>query len=159
LSQVQSQDMCIVTEFLARGSLRDVLNLAGGNGNPTKLQLSCVQLIKMAIDAATGINYLHHHNPPIVHRDLKSQNLLVTEDFKVKVADLGLAKISSTALGNPQQPNDNSNTVRTAKTKHQDQTPMTLNQHSLTLNDILSNLSLPVPVVLWNTALGWYACP
>lgn len=38
------------------------------------------------------MNYLHTLNPPIIHRDLKSQNLLVDENFNVKVTDFGLAK-------------------------------------------------------------------
>jgi serine/threonine protein kinase len=43
------------------------------------------QLIKsMAIDAAKGMAYLHNSNPIIIHRDLKSQNLLVDENWRVK---------------------------------------------------------------------------
>jgi serine/threonine protein kinase len=37
------------------------------------------------MDAAQGMNYLHTFNPPIIHRDLKSHNLLVDQNFNVKV--------------------------------------------------------------------------
>jgi serine/threonine protein kinase len=51
--------------------------------------------LKMALDAAQGMTHLHSKG--IVHRDLKTLNLLVTDDFVVKVADFGLAKVKSIA--------------------------------------------------------------
>ncbi|KAI3512382.1 hypothetical protein L1887_19697 [Cichorium endivia] len=48
--------------------------------------------IRMAIDIARGINYLHHFLPPIIHRDLKSSNLIVDTDWTVKVGDLGMCR-------------------------------------------------------------------
>lgn len=52
----------------------------------------------MALDVARGMNYLHHRNPPIVHRDLKSSNLLVDKNWNVKVGDFGLSKLKHTTF-------------------------------------------------------------
>ncbi|XP_031110675.1 probable LRR receptor-like serine/threonine-protein kinase At1g34110 [Ipomoea triloba] len=50
--------------------------------------------LKIAIGAAQGLYYMHHSsNPPIVHRDIKSSNILMDSDFNVKIADFGLAKM------------------------------------------------------------------
>jgi serine/threonine protein kinase len=47
----------------------------------------------MAADAAAGMLHLHTRGPPILHRDLKSPNLLLAADWTVKVADMGLSKL------------------------------------------------------------------
>lgn len=47
----------------------------------------------MALDVARGMNYLHSCTPVIVHRDLKSPNLLVDKNWVVKVCDFGLSRI------------------------------------------------------------------
>ncbi|EEF29894.1 map3k delta-1 protein kinase, putative [Ricinus communis] len=47
----------------------------------------------MAFDAARGMNYLHNCTPMIVHRDLKSPNLLVDKNWVVKVCDFGLSRM------------------------------------------------------------------
>jgi len=49
----------------------------------------------MAKQAALGMNYLHCSKPPFIHRDLKTSNLLVDENFQVKVCDFGLSHIKS----------------------------------------------------------------
>jgi len=74
----------MVTELMARGSLWDLLH-------DEKVNLSFKKRMKMAKDAALGMNWLHCSKPPFIHRDLKTQNLLVDENFTVKVADFGLA--------------------------------------------------------------------
>ncbi|XP_047315380.1 probable serine/threonine-protein kinase drkD [Impatiens glandulifera] len=80
------QRLCIVTEFLPRGSLFRLLQKNTG-------KLDWRRRVHMALDIARGMNYLHHHNPPIIHRDLKSSNLLVDKNWTVKVGDFGLSRL------------------------------------------------------------------
>ncbi|RWW75640.1 hypothetical protein BHE74_00016315 [Ensete ventricosum] len=48
----------------------------------------------IAIDAAKGLCYMHHHcTPPVIHRDVKSSNILLDSDFGAKIADFGLARM------------------------------------------------------------------
>jgi len=83
---------CIVTEFCEKGSLYDVLKR--GNDDPAAAtQLTWSRRIGFAIDAAEGMLCLHSHQPPIVHRDLKSPNLLVDSFWQVKVSDFNLSKL------------------------------------------------------------------
>lgn len=76
----------IVVEFLARGSL-------GGILRNKSLELSFERRIKFSLDAARGMAFLHGRRPPRIHRDLKSDNLLVSESWLVKVADFGSATL------------------------------------------------------------------
>ncbi|KAF3448501.1 hypothetical protein FNV43_RR09214 [Rhamnella rubrinervis] len=80
------EQLAIVTEFLPRGSLFRTLH----KNNQT---IDIRRCLRMALDVARGMNYLHHRNPPIVHRDLKSSNLLVDKNWSVKVGDFGLSKL------------------------------------------------------------------
>ena len=54
--------------------------------------------LKLAYDAARGMNFLHTHSPIIIHRDLKSLNLLVDEDWNLKVSDFGLSRFKVPTL-------------------------------------------------------------
>jgi len=49
----------------------------------------------VASGAARGMAYLHSGSPPVLHRDLKSPNLLLDESFTVKICDFGLSRIKS----------------------------------------------------------------
>nr|UMO78191.1 Serine/threonine protein kinase [Pandoravirus belohorizontensis] len=82
---VAPPDLCVVTEFVRRGSMRRVLDDAS-------LRVTWPERMRMLRTAAVGVAYLHG-TAGIVHRDLKSSNLLVTDDYSVKVADFGFARI------------------------------------------------------------------
>ena len=90
-------DLCIVMEHAARGSLYHVLHqrdrLAG---------IDHARRIQWATEIARGMNYLHTRSPPIVHRDLKSSNILVDADSHVKVSDFGLARTKARSFVNTQ---------------------------------------------------------
>ncbi|KAL4422385.1 hypothetical protein ABPG75_008582 [Micractinium tetrahymenae] len=89
---VVAEPAAVVTEYCARGSLYDLLKEARHKPALTKA-LDWPRRIVMALDAAKGMLYLHGHKPqPIIHRDLKSPNLLVTKDWRVKVTDFNLSK-------------------------------------------------------------------
>ncbi|GAM19520.1 hypothetical protein SAMD00019534_026950 [Acytostelium subglobosum LB1] len=83
-------NICICTEYMPRGSLYSILHDA-------KVVLQWTLIRKMCLDAVKGVIYLHNSNPIILHRDLKSHNLLVDDNWKVKVADFGLSTIEQTA--------------------------------------------------------------
>ncbi|KAL8505033.1 hypothetical protein ACS0TY_016294 [Phlomoides rotata] len=101
---VEAPNLSIVTEYLSRGSLYKLLHKQGA-----KEVLNERRRLNMAYDVAKGMNYLHTLNPPIVHRDLKSPNLLVDKKYTVKVCDFGLSRLkentflsSKSAAGTPE---------------------------------------------------------
>jgi hypothetical protein len=77
--------LTLVIEYCSRGSLYDVMN------DPT-INIGWPLVFKFAIDMAKGLQVLHNHQPKILHRDWKSLNLLVTEDWCIKVCDFGLSR-------------------------------------------------------------------
>ncbi|XP_065635094.1 probable serine/threonine-protein kinase SIS8 isoform X2 [Quercus suber] len=82
----RTPNLSIITEFLPRGSLYRLLHRPNN-------QLDERRRLRMALDAARGMNYLHNCSPMIVHRDLKSPNLLVDKNWVVKVCDFGLSRM------------------------------------------------------------------
>ncbi|KAF3437192.1 hypothetical protein FNV43_RR19945 [Rhamnella rubrinervis] len=82
----RAPNLSIITEFLPRGSLYRLLHRPNN-------QLDERRRLRMALDAARGMNYLHNCTPVIVHRDLKSPNLLVDKNWVVKVCDFGLSRM------------------------------------------------------------------
>lgn len=79
-------NLSILTEYLPRGSLYKLLHRPNN-------QLDEKRRVRMALDVAKGMNYLHTSHPTIVHRDLKTPNLLVDKNWVVKVCDFGLSRM------------------------------------------------------------------
>ncbi|XP_058081906.1 receptor-like protein kinase 7 [Magnolia sinica] len=78
----------LVYEYLPNGSLWDRLHTC------QKMELDWGTRYEIAVGSAKGLEYLHHGcDRPIIHRDVKSSNILLDEFFKPRIADFGLAKI------------------------------------------------------------------
>ncbi|KAL1295562.1 PTI1-like tyrosine-protein kinase 3 [Arachis duranensis] len=80
-------------EYATMGSLHDILHgrkgVQGAQPGPT---LDWIQRVRIAVDAARGLEYLHEKvQPAIIHRDIRSSNVLIFEDFKAKIADFNLS--------------------------------------------------------------------
>ncbi|GAB4847416.1 Leucine-rich repeat receptor protein kinase hpca1 [Ancistrocladus abbreviatus] len=80
-------EQILVYEYLPNGTLLD--SLSGKSG----IRLDWMRRLRVALGSARGLAYLHElADPPIIHRDIKSNNILLDEHLNAKVADLGLSK-------------------------------------------------------------------
>lgn len=81
--------MALVYEYMAKGNLKELLSVKDDNN-----VLSWQERLQIALDAAQGLDYLHNGcKPPIIHRDIKSTNILLHENFEAKLADFGLSRV------------------------------------------------------------------
>ncbi|KAK7261615.1 hypothetical protein RIF29_27930 [Crotalaria pallida] len=86
----------LVYEFMAHGSLHQ--HLHGKN----KEQLDWIRRVTIAVQAARGIEYLHGYAcPPVIHRDIKSSNILIDEEHNARVADFGLSLLGPADSSSP----------------------------------------------------------
>jgi serine/threonine protein kinase len=92
--------LCLVTEYLPHGNLFDFLH--------SDVTFDWTLRLKIAMDIAAGMEFLHSSTPPIIHRDLKSPNILLKSleaksPAVAKVADFGLSGLEHTLTGQPIQ--------------------------------------------------------
>ncbi|XP_059639327.1 probable LRR receptor-like serine/threonine-protein kinase At1g05700 [Cornus florida] len=101
----EGTNMGIIYEYMVNGNLRTHLL------DKNSVVLSWEERLRIALDAAQGLEYLHHGcKPPIIHRDVKSSNILLNEKFQAKLSDFGLSRVfpseggthvSTTVAGTP----------------------------------------------------------
>ncbi|KAG6520388.1 hypothetical protein ZIOFF_017437 [Zingiber officinale] len=80
----------LVYEFIENGNLSEHLRGLG-----SREPLPWLTRVQIALDSARGLEYIHEHTVPVyIHRDIKSPNILINKNFRAKVADFGLAKLT-----------------------------------------------------------------
>ncbi|KAK4757388.1 hypothetical protein SAY87_018689 [Trapa incisa] len=94
---LEDNNRILVYQFARQGSLHDILHgRKGVEGAEPGPVLNWNQRAKIAYGAARGLQYLHEKvQPPIVHRDVRSSNVLLFDDFLAKIADFNLSNQSS----------------------------------------------------------------
>ncbi|CAL9074496.1 unnamed protein product, partial [Musa acuminata var. zebrina] len=81
--------LALVYEYMQRGSLHENLQDKAGRAKA----LNWGQRLRIALDAAQGLEYMHKGcRPPIIHRDIKTSNILLSEELEARIADFGLSK-------------------------------------------------------------------
>ncbi|XP_071697437.1 probable receptor-like protein kinase At1g80640 [Rutidosis leptorrhynchoides] len=93
---VHDETKLLVYELMENGSLETQLH---GPSCGSNLTWYC--RMKIALDTARGLEYLHEHcKPSVIHRDLKTSNILLDSKFNAKLADFGLAVMEGTSSKN-----------------------------------------------------------
>ncbi|KAL8557695.1 hypothetical protein ACS0TY_004970 [Phlomoides rotata] len=82
-------DVMMIYEYMPNGSLGGALH----GKEAGKMLVDWVSRYNVALGVAQGLAYLHHDcHPPVIHRDVKSNNILLDSDFEARIADFGLAR-------------------------------------------------------------------
>ncbi|XP_074336844.1 receptor-like protein kinase HERK 1 [Apium graveolens] len=89
------EEMILVYDYMSRGTLADHLHKRVRNGNNSLPSLTWVQRFKFCVGATHGLDYLHTGTSVesgVIHRDVKSTNIVLDENGATKISDFGLSK-------------------------------------------------------------------
>jgi len=101
----------LIFEFMVNGSLEKWLHSDQHNGIPDRV-LSFGQRICIAADVASALDYVHNQlTPPLIHCDLKPNNVLLDDDMTARLSDFGSAKFLSPGLVIPRSLDDVGGTI------------------------------------------------
>ncbi|KAK7333226.1 hypothetical protein VNO80_29991 [Phaseolus coccineus] len=90
----ENDERLLVYEYMSNGSLYDHLHDKNNIEKSSSILNSWKMRIKVALGAARGIEYIHNYAvPPIIHRDIKSSNILLDSNWNARVSDFGLSLI------------------------------------------------------------------
>ncbi|KAI5661603.1 hypothetical protein M9H77_20926 [Catharanthus roseus] len=104
ISHDSSRNKVLVMEYLPNGNLHQLLHMVVGSSGsvPPPPTLTWAKRAQIAIQIAKAVEFLHEENPcTIIHRDIKSTNVLFDSDWNAKLADFGLALKLSDKLHYP----------------------------------------------------------
>nr|WIL59891.1 nodulation protein [Melilotus officinalis] len=86
------RSLLLVYEYMDNGNLSQYLH------NSKRETMPWSTRVQIALDVARGLEYIHDHSVPVyIHRDIKSDNILLNENFTAKIADFGLTKLTDVA--------------------------------------------------------------
>nr|VDC95338.1 unnamed protein product [Brassica oleracea] len=90
----ENNNLMLVYDYVPRGSLEE--NLHGNRKDAATF--GWLERYKVAVGVAEALDYLHNtHDPEVIHRDVKSSNILLADDFEPQLSDFGFASLASSA--------------------------------------------------------------
>ncbi|CAH8346269.1 unnamed protein product [Eruca vesicaria subsp. sativa] len=90
----ENNNLMLVYDYVPRGSLEE--NLHGNRKDAASF--GWLERYKVAVGVAEALDYLHNtHDPEVIHRDVKSSNVLLADDFEPQLSDFGFASLASSA--------------------------------------------------------------